>query len=74
VNYLKYLGWGLSDTDSSVRCSALNALRTVFSKWGTEEPLVLFHQRFVNRIMEMTGDVDSSVVSASIELITVLMK
>jgi cohesin complex subunit SA-1/2 len=74
VNYLKYLGWGLSDSDSSVRCSALNSVKEVFLRWGAEEPLVLFHQRFVNRILEMTRDVDSSVVTASVDLITQLMK
>jgi cohesin complex subunit SA-1/2 len=74
VNHLKYLGWAMNDADPSVRLSSLISLKNIFQKWGIEEPLLLFHQRFVNRILEMSQDVDSNVVSASVDLVTQLMK
>lgn len=64
----------MNDADASVRLSSLISLKSIFQKWGIEEPLLLFHQRFVNRILEMSQDVDSSVVSASVDLVTQLMK
>jgi cohesin complex subunit SA-1/2 len=74
VNHLKYLGWAMNDADPSVRHSSLISLKNIFHKWGIEEPLLLFHQRFINRILEMSQDIDSNVVSASIDLVTQLMK
>jgi cohesin complex subunit SA-1/2 len=74
VNHLKYLGWSLNDSDAGVRKSAVQSLTVIFQKWSSEEPLILFHKRFSPRILDMLNDVDSSIVTLVIELITLILQ
>lgn len=57
-----------------MRKASLHAIQHAFEKWGHEEPLILFHKRFSKRLLEMLKDVDSSVVAAVIDLITLLLR
>jgi hypothetical protein len=72
-NYLKYIGWTLSDKDVAVRLAALNALTTLLADKANLASLKHFCHRFLDRLMEMTRDVHASCAAAAIRLVTVYL-
>lgn len=60
-NYLKYVGWMLSDKDALVRRRCLNVIFEIYGHNVLLERMQTFQMRFKDRLMEMTLDVDSQV-------------
>jgi cohesin complex subunit SA-1/2 len=60
-NYLKYLGWMLSDKDAMVRRKCLNVLVDIYEHNVLLERMHTFLMRFKERLIEMTLDVDLQV-------------
>ena len=61
--YLKYLGWSLSDKETSVRFAAVRSLANLYAKPDNFPLMELFSDRFRGRIIEMASDVDARVVA-----------
>ena len=60
-NYLKYVGWMLSDKDAIVRRRCLNVLIDIYDHNVLLERMHTFLMRFKERLLEMTLDVDLQV-------------
>jgi hypothetical protein len=60
-NYLKYIGWMLSDKDPLVRRKCLNVLMEIYVHNVLLDRMQIFSQRFKERLMEMILDVDLQV-------------
>lgn len=74
-NYLKYLGWILHDKDASVRLACLTSILGLYDeKHGVDffAQLLNFTQRFRERMLEMTRDVDVNVSLKAIQVFTLL--
>jgi hypothetical protein len=67
-NYLKYIGWTLSDKEPEVRSAALDALTALLADESNRAGLSNFCNRFLDRVMEMTRDIDSDIAAAAIHL------
>ncbi|GJP83623.1 hypothetical protein CLOP_g13751 [Closterium sp. NIES-67] len=72
--YLKYLGWALSDHESMVRQSSLQALKALYEDEDCIGALSLFSERFSPRIIHMADDVDASVAVTSIQVAGLLLR
>lgn len=70
---VKYLGWALNDQDPGVRKASIESLHACYSLWSDSPTLLVFHQKFSRRILELTRDIDSTVVAASLDLITAIL-
>lgn len=73
-NYLKYLGWLLSDKSASVRLEVVAILCELYENDAFTEKLELFNSRFLPRYMELCNDVDDAVVEESIHLLIAIDK
>jgi cohesin complex subunit SA-1/2 len=60
-NYLKYVGWMLSDKDPLVRRKCLSVLVDIYTNNVLLERMQTFSLRFKERLMEMALDVDLQV-------------
>lgn len=75
VTYLKYLGWILSDSNSSVRIQVLKTLVKLLKHNSIVAGLRQFVERFKGRIVEMAFyDVDNNVKNNAIILLTEINK
>ncbi|CAI6000927.1 unnamed protein product [Closterium sp. NIES-65] len=72
--YLKYLGWALSDQESVVRQSSLQALKALYEDEDCIGALSLFSERFSPRIIHMADDVDASVAVTSVQVAALLLR
>lgn len=75
VTYLKYLGWVLSDENSSVRLQVIRTLIRLLKKNFIVSGLRQFFERFKTRIIEIAfHDVDHHVRTNAINLLTEINK
>jgi hypothetical protein len=72
--YLKYLGWNLSDKEPAVRISALTGLLSLLGDRSNLPGLDVFCHRFLERILEMTKDVDVTVAPVAIQVVTEFLR
>ncbi|KAA8893679.1 STAG domain-containing protein [Sphaerosporella brunnea] len=71
--YIRYLGWVLSDTVASTRLEAIKALQKLFKAKDSVSSLRHFTERFKPRLVEMgSRDVDTTVRATTIELLDVV--
>ncbi|KAI9916859.1 hypothetical protein PsorP6_018119 [Peronosclerospora sorghi] len=68
-NFVKYLGWLLSDKSALVRLEVVEILCELYENDAFTERLELFNSRFMPRFLELCNDVDAAVVEASIHLL-----
>ncbi|KAG6617023.1 putative cohesin subunit [Phytophthora cinnamomi] len=73
-NFLKYLGWLLSDKSASVRVEVVEILCELYENDAFTEKLELFTSRFLPRYLELCNDVDDAVVEESIHLLIAVDK
>ncbi|KAE9235653.1 hypothetical protein PF004_g9050 [Phytophthora fragariae] len=73
-NFLKYLGWLLSDKSASVRLEVIEILCELYEKDALTEKLEVFTARFLPRYLELCKDVDDSVVEECIHLLIAVDK
>ncbi|TIA69903.1 hypothetical protein E3P91_03380 [Wallemia ichthyophaga] len=72
-NYLRYTGWLLSDTDSSVRHAAIESLISLYGSDDHLTPLQHFTDRFKQRLLEIClKDVDAPVRISALKLMTAI--
>jgi cohesin complex subunit SA-1/2 len=75
VMYLKYLGWVLSDSNSSVRLQVIKTLIKLLKHHSVVTGLRQFLERFKERIIEISFyDVDNNVKISAISLLTEINK
>jgi cohesin complex subunit SA-1/2 len=68
--YLRYLGWVLSDTVAHTRAEVVKQLKLLFKSSGNIGPLRAFTDRFRPRMVEMAGrDAEPGVRADTIELL-----
>ena len=73
-NFLKYLGWCLSDKAAVVRLEVVAILCELYENDAFTERLEPFNSRFLPRYMELCNDVDDAVVEESIHLLIAIDK
>lgn len=73
-SYTKFIGWSLNDRSSLVRKSALSSLTSAFSVPSLSQPIQLFGEKYIGRILEMIHDIDDPTAAMAIDLITVMYK
>ena len=75
-SFLKYLGWTLHDKAAVVRRASLGGLLRIYQQATVDmvHSLDTFTRRFVSRIEQMAEDVEGTVSSLAIELMTVLLR
>lgn len=66
--YLKYLGWSLNDAVPTVRKTVVEQLAVLYEDEEIMENMQLFTERFKARMIEMTQDVDATVVTECLHL------
>ncbi|KAI0316231.1 hypothetical protein OF83DRAFT_1276961 [Amylostereum chailletii] len=70
-NFLRYVGWLLSDSNTHVRLEAIKSLAGVYEKTEYISSLRNFTERFKPRLIQMaTGDIDLSVRVAVIQVLS----
>ncbi|MBW0488616.1 hypothetical protein O181_028331 [Austropuccinia psidii MF-1] len=70
-NYLRYIGWVLTDSNKDARNEALKALSTLYAKDENIEVMQHFTARFKSRLFEMaTGETDLVSRCLSINILT----
>jgi len=70
ANYLRYIGWVLSDSDNHVRLEAVKALSGVYDQTDYLHSVTNFTERFKSRLLEMaTSDVDLSIRVAVVRVL-----
>ncbi|KAH9454295.1 hypothetical protein Pst134EB_014389 [Puccinia striiformis f. sp. tritici] len=70
-NYLRYIGWVLTDSNKDARNEALRALCTLYSKEENIGVMQHFTSRFRSRLIEMaTGESDFTTRCLSINIVT----
>eukprot|EP00127_Corallochytrium_limacisporum_P000760 Clim_evm46s25 gene=Clim_evmTU46s25 len=69
--FLKYIGWLLSDKAKEVRHTALESLNTVMQK-GHLDRLRLFVEKFKARIVEMVNDIEASVAVEAMKTVELM--
>jgi cohesin complex subunit SA-1/2 len=68
--YVRYLGWGLSDAVTQVRLAVVGQLRQIYEIKFSIATLRTFTGRFLRRLVEMaTRDADSNVRASTVELL-----
>jgi len=72
--FLKYLAWALSDKDAEVRKSGVAAVEELYSDERNVSSLEGFTERFRQRFVELTYDVDSGVAAAAVRLLMRLLE
>lgn len=73
--YIRYLGWGLSDRAPEVRLAALKSLGPLYRDRAHHAPLSAFTERFKPRLMEMAlKDADDDVKRSAQSLISRLFQ
>lgn len=71
--YLRYLGWVLSDTSALTRAEVIKSLSRIFKNKDNISGMRNFTERFRPRLVEMaTRDADSSVRAMTVELLDVV--
>ncbi|TDH72076.1 hypothetical protein CCR75_003870 [Bremia lactucae] len=73
-NFLKYLGWLLSDKSALVRLEVIEILCELYENDAFTERLALFTSRFLARYLELCSDVDDNVVEQCIHLLIAVDK
>ncbi|CAI5747200.1 unnamed protein product [Peronospora destructor] len=73
-NFLKYLGWLLSDKAALVRHEVVEILCELYENDAFTERLELFNSRFLPRYLELCSDEDDAVVRDSIHLLITVDK
>ncbi|EJD02028.1 uncharacterized protein FOMMEDRAFT_124206 [Fomitiporia mediterranea MF3/22] len=69
--YLRYIGWVLSDTNIHVRLEAVKALASLYAKPDYMISLQSFTERFKPRLVEMaTGDTEMAVRVAVVQVLS----
>ena len=70
TNYLRYIGWVLSDPDNHVRLEAVKSLSGVYDQTDYLHSVTNFTDRFKSRLLEMaTSDIDLSIRVAVIRVL-----
>lgn len=70
ANYLRYIGWVLSDSENHVRLEAVKALSGVYDQTEYLHSVTNFTERFKTRLLEMaTSDIDLSIRVAVIQVL-----
>lgn len=73
ANYLKYLGWVLSDTNAHTRLEVVKQLQKLYKDKDKLVGLKTFTERFRARMVEMaTRDADAHVRAVAVELLDTL--
>eukprot|EP00742_Colponemidia_sp_Colp-10_P011401 GILJ01012661.1.p1 GENE.GILJ01012661.1~~GILJ01012661.1.p1 ORF type:complete len:1256 (-),score=229.15 GILJ01012661.1:176-3460(-) len=72
--FLKYIGWTLYDKTAEVRLCTLDALVTIFDNDAFLPKLAPFTQRFSERFVQCSLDIDHQVALRAIELVTIVAK
>lgn len=68
--YVRYLGWGLSDSVTQVRFAVVAQLRQIYEIKSSIATLRTFTGRFLRRLVEMAlRDTDTSVRASTVELL-----
>ncbi|OKL57572.1 hypothetical protein UA08_07012 [Talaromyces atroroseus] len=68
--YVRYLGWGLSDSVTQVRAAVVSQLRQIYEIKISIATLRTFTGRFLRRLVEMAlRDTDSNVRASTVELL-----
>lgn len=68
--YVRYLGWGLSDMVTQVRAAVVQQLRRIYELKSSVAALRTFTGRFLRRLIEMaTRDADVGVRVSTVELL-----
>ncbi|KAF8421022.1 hypothetical protein EV426DRAFT_610370 [Tirmania nivea] len=71
--YLRYLGWVLSDTSALTRAEVIKSLSRIFKNKNNISGMRNFTERFRPRLVEMaTRDADSSVRAMTVELLDIV--
>jgi len=70
--YIKYLAWGMSDQDASVRAWATKGIAQLYSVPGNAATLADFTKRFHKRIIDLCNDESDDVVVQGVCLLTAL--
>ena len=71
--YLRYLGWVLSDTSAPTRAEVIKQLTRLFKKKEDVGRLRAFTERFRPRLVEMaTRDAEASIRAATVELLDLI--
>ncbi|OWZ13407.1 hypothetical protein PHMEG_00013273 [Phytophthora megakarya] len=73
-NFLKYLGWLLSDKSASVRIEVVEILCELYGNESFKQRMELFTSRFLSRYLELCTDVDVGVVEECIHLLIAVDK
>jgi len=71
---LKYVGWCLSDKDPLVRRAAVETIHKIYEDPDNIPVMANFQDRFKNRLLEMSKDIDNSVSASSINLASKMLK
>eukprot|EP00092_Neocalanus_flemingeri_P001273 GFUD01001359.1.p1 GENE.GFUD01001359.1~~GFUD01001359.1.p1 ORF type:complete len:991 (+),score=345.98 GFUD01001359.1:84-3056(+) len=72
-SYLKYLGWPLHDKAGSVRLASLQSLLPLYSRRDMQDKLVLFTDKFKERLVSMILDKEMEVSVCAIQLLECLV-
>lgn len=72
--YLKYIGWSLSDKESTVRLASLKCVLDAFAEKSNHEALSSFTTRFLDRFGELCRDSDNIVCARAIDLATSFLR
>lgn len=72
--YVKYLGWSVTDKDAGVRCCAIDALCALFEDEENFTSLELFTSNFKDRFVELIMDVDNHVSAKAVQMLTKLIQ
>ena len=73
-SYLKYLGFFLSDTNSSVRLQSVQALLPLYEAPENKDKLELFTVKFKTRMLSLTLDQDIEVAAEAVRLLVLLAR
>ena len=73
-SYLKYLGWALHDKVGSVRLAAVKVLLPLYGSRDMVNKMVLFTEKFKERLVSMILDKDLEVSVLAIQLLENLVK
>ena len=73
-SYLKYLGWSLNDKAGSVRLAAIKSLLPLYNSRDVKDKLVLFTEKFMERLVSLILDKEIDVSVCAIQLLQCLVK
>lgn len=75
--YLKYIGWSLYDKNDTVRYTAMNCIKNLLNNLSTDEinnKLMMFINRFRDRINEMIYDKNTRITVCTIDTLILLLQ